>query len=163
MQKVAFLVILSVIIAAVGCGNTETERSAFGRAPDFELQDINGNTVRLSDYSGKVILLNFFATWCPPCRVEMPDFNEIADNYKGRVKIIAVNVGRESLSKVQRFAASNNLKFTIAMDNGSVSNSYGPIRAIPVTVLIDRNFNIAKKYIGMRTKDIFTEGIKELL
>ena len=159
-RKALFLLVLSLVMFVVGCGSTQAQ---YGKAPDFQLQDINGNTITLSDYSGKVIALNFFATWCPPCRVEMPDFNEIQAEYPDRVKIIAINVGRESISKVQGFADSNNLEFTIAMDDGNVSRLYGPIRAIPVTVIIDRDFNIAKKYVGLRTKEVFVADIETLL
>jgi len=133
------------------------------RTADFELEDINGRKFRLADYSGKIIILNFFATWCPPCKAEMPDFNEITREYANDVTIIAINVGNEPLSKVRSFAETNKLRFRVAMDDGYVSRLYGPIRAIPVTYVIDKNFNIARKYLGARTKAVFVKDIKELL
>ena len=146
----------------IGCGTTQAEKPEYGRAADFEAQDINGNTVKLSDYSGKIIMLNFFATWCPPCRKEMPDFNEIAQEYKQKVEIIGVNVGREGLPRVKSFAERNNLTFSIIADDGKIANLYGPINAIPVTVIIDKEFNIARKYIGMRPKEVFVSDIEDL-
>jgi thiol-disulfide isomerase/thioredoxin len=159
-----------MLIFAAGCINTEAEKPvsggvpgrASGGAPDFEIQDINGRNIKLSDYSGRVILLNFFATWCPPCRAEMPDFNEIASEYRGRVMIIAVNVGNESLDTVRAFVNSNRLGFPVALDDGNASRLYGPIRAIPVTVLIGRDFKIAKRYIGARSKEVFVNDIEAL-
>lgn len=139
-----------------------TAHAEYGKAIDYELQDINGNTVRLSDYSGKVIILNFFATWCPPCRREMPDFNEVAKEYKNDVEIIAIAVN-DNLSKVQQFVKSNRLVFTVAMDDGRISSSYGPIRGIPLTFIIDRDFNIAKKHVGMMHKNVLISEFKELL
>jgi len=158
-----FLVILFIITIFIGCGDTNAEKTiSTSSVADFELKDINGRTLKLSSHKGKVIILNFFATWCPPCRMEMPDFNEIAKDYKGKVEIIGVNVGRESLAKVREFVKSYDLKFTIAIDDGTVSQLYGPIRAIPVSVVIDKDFNIAKRYIGARPKEIFIEDIEAL-
>ena len=147
----------------VGCGNAEVGETLKDKAPDFKLKDIKGNEFALSDYAGKVIVLNFFATWCPPCRQEMPAFDEIAKEHEKDVEIIAINIGREPLPKVIEFANRNKLEFTIAMDNGTVSDAYGPINAIPVTVLIDKEFKISKRYIGMRSKETFVKDIEELL
>ena len=147
----------------IGCLNSSAARAQTEAAPNFELQDIEGNTVELSDYSGKVILLNFFATWCQPCRAELPDFNEIQEEYKEDVKIIAVHMGREGKAHLQNFASANNLDFTIVMDDGKVSKLYGPITGIPVTVIIDKKFKIAKRYIGRREKEVFVKDIEALL
>jgi len=73
-----------------------------------------------------------------------------------------VNVGRESAERVKQFASSNNLEFTMALDDGQASRLYGPIRGIPVTVIIDKEFNIAKKYVGMRPKEVFVRDIESL-
>lgn len=158
-----FSLVLLMSMFTIGCENTQAEKYPHGRAFNFETEDINGNKVRLSDYSGKIIILNFFATWCPPCRAEMPAFNEIRRKYEHVTEIIAVNVGKESLSGVQEFANINDLEFTIVMDDGRLSDLYGPISAIPVTVIIDRDFNIARRYVGMRPKEIFINDIEELL
>jgi len=165
MMKRIMILPAAVLMATlvISCGNTRAEETVPQKARDFELKDINGEDIRLSDYSGKVILLNFFATWCPPCRREMPDFNLIQEGYADDVKIIAINVGREGLQRVKEFARTNGLKFTIAMDNGTVSRLYGPMPGIPVTVIIDRDFNIAERYIGLRTREVFVKDIERLL
>ena len=79
-RNILFLLLAGMILL-VGCSNVE---SADKKAPDFSLEDINNRTVRLSDYENKVIVLNFFATWCPPCRSEVPDFVELVDEYFSR-------------------------------------------------------------------------------
>ncbi len=158
-----FLAAVFLAMAAAGCGNSRAEIAGSERAMDFELRDMKGNSFRLSDYSGKVIVLNFFATWCRPCSMEMPDFDTIQKEYPDRVKIIAVNVGRENAQRIKEFASAKNLDFTIAMDNGAVSRLYGPMPGIPVTVIINRDFNIAGRYIGLRPKEVFVRDIKELL
>lgn len=162
-MKIFLLLGLFLTVIVVGCGSATTQPALAKKAPDFQVKDIEGSAFKLSDYSGKVILVNFFATWCPPCRMEMPDFNEIAKEYKGNVVIIGINVGRENIAKVQQFVESNNLQFKIAMDDGNISALYGPISAIPVSVLIDKDFNIAKRYIGMRSKEVFVRDIEALL
>jgi len=165
MKRLAvFLLVLSLLTCTISCGGSaRAGKSLNGKALDFEARDINGNMVKLSKYSGKIIMLNFFATWCPPCRKEMPDFNDIAKERKRDVKIIGVNVGRENLSKVRNFVNSGNLEFDIVIDDGSISNLYGPITAIPVTVIIDRDFNIVKRHIGLMTKETLIEELKDLL
>jgi thiol-disulfide isomerase/thioredoxin len=181
--KIYFLLLIFITIFAISCGNmqekaphserarpekahighTHSDGAHLEKARDFTLTDINGDKVTLSDYSGSIILLNFFATWCPPCRVEMPDFSRIQEEYPDDVKIIAVNVDNESHSKVHKFVQDNGINFTVAIDDGRASGLYGPIRGIPVTVIIDRDFNIAKRYLGMRPKEVFVEDIRALL
>jgi len=164
MKKLILCIcVLAAVSVIFGCGETRAEKTSYGKAPDFSLTNIDNERFKLSDSSGKVIILNFFATWCPPCRKEMPDFNEIAAQYADKVKIIGINVGNEDIDRVREFVERNGLKFTIAIDEGKVTALYGPINAIPVTVIIDREFNIYKRYIGLRSKDTFLRDIEELL
>jgi len=159
MKKILVMIFaLSLVMSGFGCSQSQAEK---GAAQDFSLTDINGETVQLSSFKGKVILLNFFASWCPPCRMEMPDFNEIAKT-RDDVAVVAVNVGDESVQKISEFAKSNGLTFPIAKDDNNVSRMYGPIRAIPVTILIDKNFNIAEKFIGSRSKAEFEAAIDKI-
>jgi len=163
MKKLCAIILACLLLTmGFGCGKSQASPGVSGKAMDFELKDINGNPFKLSDYSGKVIILNFFATWCPPCRMEMPDFNELSGKYPDALKIVGVNVAGESLSKVKEFAGQNGLTFTIVLDDGKVSRDYGPIRAIPVTVVINKNFEIAKKYIGARSKEDFEKDVLAL-
>ncbi len=163
MKKITIVLIAGFLLTlSLGCGRSSAEKAAYAKAADFTLNDINGKEIRLSDYSGKIIILNFFATRCPPCRREMPDFNEIAREYKDDVEVIAVDVDQESPSKLKDFAERYNLKFKILIDDGEASALYGPIRWIPTTFIIDKDFNIARKYTGSRTRQQLAEDIKEL-
>jgi len=163
MKRILSIVLICmVVLAGFGCSKTQAQMEMTGEAQDFELIDINGNPVKLSDFKGKIIILNFFATWCPPCRMEMPDFNEIYKMHQKDVEILAINVGGEPLPKIKQFAATNNLVFPVLMDDGGVSNMYGPIRAIPVSIIIDKEFNIVKRYLGARPKEIFIQDIEDL-
>lgn len=131
-------------------------------APDFTLEDLNGKAVKLSEFKGKVIMLDFFASWCPPCRQEIPDFVELQKSY-GTDSFSTIGVSLTDLNDTKSFANNMGINYPILIDDGSASAIYGPIRSIPTTFVIDKNFKIAKMYIGYRSKDIFENDIKELL
>ncbi|MDD5438694.1 MAG: TlpA disulfide reductase family protein [Candidatus Omnitrophica bacterium] len=165
MKKCAAIITAGLLLISIfgcGCGSGHAQQASLGKATDFELTDINGNPVKLSSYQGKVIILNFFATWCPPCRMEMPDFNELYRERQNEVVVIGINVGDESVPAIKNFVDRNKLLFPIAKDDGTVNQAYGPFRAIPVTVVIGKDFNIARQYIGARTKAVFENDIKAL-
>lgn len=153
-------IILLAAMLAGGCNATTspatTNQSANvpegisigNRAIDFELQTLDGKTVKLSDYRGKPVLLNFWATWCGPCRFEMPFLQQINDSYaaKGLV-MLAVDID-ESPDTVKKFMADFNLSLTVPMDTGKkISKAYS-ITGIPTTFLIDKNGIIRQKIVG---------------
>ncbi len=118
-------------------------------APDFELKDINGQVVRLSQFKGQVVILNFWATWCPPCREEMPSMEALHRKFadKGLV-MLAVNVEENGPQLVPEFLRSNPYSFRILYDSEArVQNLYRVFR-YPETFIIDRNGNIVEKVIG---------------
>ena len=131
-------------------------------APDFSLTDINGKTVSLSDFRGKAVILNFFASWCPPCRQEIPDFIELEKSY-GSKGFAMVGVALVSAGDAREFAGRMGINYPILVDDGKASDAYGPIRSIPTTFIIDKNGKIVKMYIGARAKAVFESDIKELL
>ena len=132
------------------------------KAPDFALKDIDGKTVSLSDYKGKVIILDFFASWCPPCREEIPDFIELQKSY-GVGSFSMIGVSLTDLNDTKSFAGKMKINYPVAIDDGKASAAYGPIRSIPTTFVIGKDSKIARLYIGYRPKDIFENDIKELL
>lgn len=131
-------------------------------APDFSLTDTNGNMVSLSAFSGKVIILDFFASWCPPCRNEIPDFIELEKAY-GDKGFAMIGVALVNAGEAKEFAGKMGINYPVLVDNGKVSEIYGPIRSIPTTFIIDKNGKIARMYIGYRAKAVFEADIKELL
>ena len=132
------------------------------KAPDFSLPDTKGKTVSLSDFNGKVVILDFFATWCPPCRQEVPDFIELEKTY-GDKGFAMIGVALVKLPDAKKFAREFGINYPVLVDDGKVSNLYGPIRSIPTTFIIDKDGNIVKMYIGFRPKEAFEKDIKELL
>ena len=131
-------------------------------APDFAVTDVDGKPVSLSEFKGKVIILNFFATWCPPCRAEIPDFIELTKAYGDKLAIIGVS--DEDKGSLKGFTKSQGINYSVLIDReGKASSAYGPIRAVPTTFVIDKNFKIRRHYIGARSKEEFENDIKEML
>lgn len=131
-------------------------------APDLNLRDLNGNMVRLSDFKGKVIILDFFATWCPPCKEEIPDFIALQKQY-GNQGFVMIGVSLSRLGEVKLFAEKLGINYIILIADNQATDAYGPIRSIPMTFVIDKEFKIARKYIGYRPKEAFENDITDLL
>jgi len=133
-------------------------------APSFTLQDLNGKTVSLSDFKGKVVVLDFWATWCPPCVMEIPHFIELYEQYKDKgFAMVGISLDREGVSVVKSFARKYRINYPILMTDGRIDKVYGGITGIPTTFVIDSAGNIRRKYIGYRDKAVFEADIKALL
>ncbi len=126
-------------------------------APAFTLKDLDGNDVTLSSYKGKVVLLNFWATWCPPCRAEMPSMQRLSDGLEGeKIELIAVNVA-ESTKTVEKFIEENGYTFTVLLDpNAYIAATYG-FRSIPTTYIIDAEGYALGMVVGSQEWD--TENV----
>jgi peroxiredoxin len=120
------------------------------KAPGFELKDLNGTVVRLEDLKGKVVFLNFWATWCPPCRDEMPSMEKLYTKFKGEdFTIVAIDL-RESPKKVRAFKKRYRLNFPILLDtDGMTGLTYG-VRSIPTTYLVDKEGHVIGGALGAR-------------
>ncbi len=150
-----------------------TERNE-AKAPDFKLATISGEEFSLSDYKGKVVMLNFWGTWCPPCRKEIPDLVNLQEKYnKDGLEIVGITLNSGSAAEIQKFADNRDMNYTLLTDINNnetsyVTNLYGkvlgqPISAVPTTLIIDRDGYIVKGYIGPRTEEIFYNDLKEYL
>jgi peroxiredoxin len=132
---------------------------------DFTLTSMEGEEVRLSDYRGKVILLNFWATWCAPCRVEIPDFVEVYEEYKDRgLEILGVlNLDDPSPDDLRAFATEYNMNYPVFRASDEFEAANGPIWGLPTTFLIDREGTICTKHMGPMSKETVEREIKGLL
>ncbi|MEE8341840.1 MAG: TlpA disulfide reductase family protein [Candidatus Neomarinimicrobiota bacterium] len=150
------------------------DRSGELKAPDFKLATISGEEFQLSDYNGKVVMLNFWGTWCPPCRKEIPDLVNLQKKYnKDGLEIVGITLNSGSAAEIQKFADKKEMNYTILTDfdnneTHAVTNLFGravgqPISAVPTTFLIDREGYIVKGYIGPRTEEVFYNDLKEYL
>ncbi len=133
-------------------------------APAFTLQDLNGKNVSLADFRGKVVILDFWATWCPPCVKEIPHFIELYEQYKDKgFAMVGISLDQAGISVVKSFAQKFQINYPILMTDGRVDKAYGGIQSIPTTFVIDSAGNISKKYVGYIDKAVFENDIKALL
>jgi len=127
------------------------------------LKDMHGKDVRLADYKGKVLLLNFWATWCGPCKIEIPAFVELQQKYgaKGLV-ILGISID-DTPAELRPFAEAMTINYPLLMMTEEVENAYGPIWAVPTTFLVTREGVVCRKHLGPATKAQFEAEIKPLL
>ncbi len=133
-------------------------------APDFALKDENGATVRLSDYRGKVVLLNFWATWCGPCKIEIPWFVQFESQYKDKgFAVIGISMDEGGWDEVKPYVRRVNVNYRILMGNDEVAMQYGGVEALPTSFLIDRDGRIASTHVGLVSKQDYQADIDALL
>ena len=151
----------------------EKDRNAI-IAPDFTLADLDGEWVSMNQFKGKVVLLNFWGTWCGPCRKEIPDFVKLSEKYqKDGLEIVGVTLTSGSAGKINAFADRWGINYTLLTDidgneTQSVTALYGQatgrrITGVPTTFLIDRDGYIRQKYVGPRSEAIFYRDLKPYL
>jgi len=141
-----------------------------GKAPDFCLKNLNGKNVEFKNFRGKVIFLNFWATWCGPCREEIPEFSKIYASYKNKgVEFLGISLDDGELSEVRdlvrEFSRKYRVEYTMAVGNPDVARDFGDVASLPTTFVIDQNGAIVKKYTGYSpavTRDI-EQIIKSLI
>ena len=134
-------------------------------APEFTLKDVNGATVRLSDYKGKVVLLDFWATWCGPCKIEIPWFMEFENQFKDRgFAVLGVSMDEGGWDEVKPYIQERKINYRIVLGNDQVGQAYGGVDSLPTTFLIDRTGRIALVHIGLeKGKNEIRDEIEGLL
>ena len=133
-------------------------------APDFTLTDGEGKSVKLTDYRGKVVLLNFWATWCGPCEEEIPWFVQFEKEYKGRdFAVLGVSEDEDGWKSVRPFVAREKVNYRMAIASELVSQQYGGIDALPTTFMIDRDGRVAASHTGLVSMKTYREEITRLL
>ena len=155
--NIFWIVVLLTVFLLVGCDNSTSEQPLTKVNPesklaaDFTLTNMQGEQVSLSQYRGKVVILNFWATWCPPCREEMPSMERLYQKYKDQgLVILAVSADENGKKAVSQFLQKTPYSFPILLDSDNIAqNAYGVFR-FPESFIIDRNGMVVKKIIGGR-------------
>jgi len=132
-------------------------------APDFTLKNLDGKEVKLSDYKGKIIFVNFWATWCGPCRHEVPAFIELQDQYEENLVILGISLDQGDLSVVPAFAKEYSMNYEVLYGSQQVVSAYGGIEAIPTTFVVDKDGYLRDMRKGNPGKEYFVKVIDALM
>ena len=133
-------------------------------APDFELQTLEGKNLKLSDLRGKAVLLNFWATYCGPCKIEMPWFVELQKEYGPQgFQIIGVAMDDASTDEIAKFVKEMGVNYPILLGKESVGQSYGGVAVLPTTFFVDRNGKVIAREFGLQSRSVFVDHIKKAL
>jgi len=153
-------VTLACALLASGC-----KKKSGKAAPEFSLKDASGQTVHLSDYRGKVVLLDFWATWCGPCKIEIPWFMEFESQFKDQgFAVLGVSMDEDGWSVIKPYVKDRKMNYRVLLGDDKVSASYGGLDALPTTLLIDRDGDIASVHQGITMgKEEFKNAIVQLL
>ena len=163
----------ALLLGSVGCSNLPNSVRAASElkpgkerhvAPDFALKDADGKVVHLSDYKGKVVVLDFWATWCGPCRIEIPWFTDLQRNNKDKgFEVLGVSMDDEGWEVVKPFMGEVGINYRVVIGNDATAQAYGGVDALPTTFLIDREGKIAAVHVGLASKKDIVNGVEELL
>lgn len=159
---VALLFILGTVLLSA-CGG-DSPAAPLQKAPNFALRDLNGQEVTLTQFLGQPVMLNFWASWCAPCRLEMPLMEATYQKHKDEgLVILAINSG-ESPEAAQAFVTENKLTFPILMDeNLEVSNLIYRLRGLPVSIFIDREGNLVARHVGTLNERLIEEYVGKIV
>jgi peroxiredoxin len=132
-------------------------------APDFAVADIDGKKLTLSDYKGKVVLLDFWATWCTPCRAEIPQFVEMQQKYGPQgFQVIGISMDDDA-KPVRDFYQKLNMNYPVAVGDDKLAQSFGGVLGLPVNFIIDREGRIHAKYLGATDVSVIEKAVSDLL
>ncbi len=169
-RVVQFLAIAGIAAYLASCSFYEAEWPSVKdekdrkKAPEFVLKDANGDLAKLSDYRGKVVLLNFWATWCGPCEIEIPWFIEFQRQYKDRdFAVLGVSLDEDGWKSVLPFVAREKLNYRVMVTTEQVDQLYGGVDSLPTTFIIDREGRVASSHVGLAGKNTYRQEILTLL
>ena len=174
-HNLVLVVVIAVVIGMVvfasrmhkktaAAGATLQGNAVGAMAPDFTLTTLDGKKVKLSDYRGKAVLLNFWATWCGPCKVEIPWFMDLEKQYAPQgLVILGVAMDDDGKPTVTKFAQEMKIDYTVLLGNDNVADQYGGVEGLPTSFYVDRSGKIVKVVAGLVSHSEIEDGIKEAL
>ena len=169
-NPLALVVVALVVAAMLYFGFHMARRSSSARltqstvAPDFSLESLDGKNTHLSDFRGKAVLLNFWATWCSPCKIEMPWFVDLQKQYGPQgLQIVGVAMDEASKEDIAKFAKEMGVNYPVLLGKEAVGDQYGGVPALPESFFIGRDGKIVDKIIGLKGKSEIEEAIRKAL
>ncbi|MCF8261898.1 MAG: TlpA family protein disulfide reductase [Melioribacteraceae bacterium] len=143
--------------------NYKSASSNTSMAPEFTLKTTDGGNLSLSDYRGKVVIIDFWATWCAPCRKGIPDLVDLKQKYGDDLEIIGISLDQETISQVVPFMQKNNINYPVVYGNYQVTQQYGGVRSIPTSFVVDQEGKIVDSHVGLVSKNVYENLIDKLL
>jgi thiol-disulfide isomerase/thioredoxin len=176
-RDTTFLIFIAVLVSAMlffgirhtrqhaSNGSTSSSLDPKGQpAPDFTLKNLGGKPVQLSSYRGQAVLLNFWATWCEPCKIEMPWFVELQKDYGPQgLQIVGVAMDDSDESDIAKFVKDMGVNYPILIGKEAVGEEYGGVNVLPTTFFIDRDGKIVAREFGLQSRSVFVDHIKDAL
>ncbi|MDH4162520.1 MAG: TlpA family protein disulfide reductase [Nitrospirota bacterium] len=157
-----FVMVIVLLAALAGCTRQE-KTAAISAAPDFTLKDLAGKAVHLGDLKGKVVLVEFWATWCPPCRESIPGMERLHKAYQGKgLVVLGVSMDTSGLDEIRSFAKEFGISYPVLRGDDEVAAKY-MVRAIPMVYIVNKDGMIAKQYLGGAEEGDLEKDIKSLL
>lgn len=132
-------------------------------APDFSLKTLDGKPLNLADFRNKVVLLNFWATWCGPCRMEIPDLVDLQKRYKDRLEVVGLNVDDDDPNEIQKYVSQTGINYPVAMTPDDLRMQYGGIAALPTSFVLDTEGRVVQKHVGLWDPAVYETEIRALL
>jgi thiol-disulfide isomerase/thioredoxin len=159
MRAVLSVVLLAFVLCAVVPASAGEKT-----APNFALKTSDGKTVELKKLAGKVVVVNFWATWCGPCRAEIPGMLEVYGKYKSRgLEIVGISLDRGGWEAINPYVEKAKITYPVVLGNNDVAEAYGGIRAIPATFVVDKKGNLVEQHVGSVSTEDFEKMVKKYL
>jgi peroxiredoxin len=171
LRPIAAALVLCAALSTTDCNQYSSTVKASVKAehdrrpaPDFNLKDADGKAVKLSDYKGKVVLLNFWATWCGPCKIEIPWFMDFEQTYKDKnFAVLGVSLDEDGWDSVKPYIEQKKINYRVMIGTEQVAQMYGEVDSLPTTFMIDREGRVAAVHIGLVSKSDYIHDIVDLL
>jgi len=161
-RRLLLVMIFALIIA--GCSKGDSGQSLTGGAPDFTLPAVDGSMVSMADYSGKVILVDFWATWCPPCKEMIPVLSKLHKRYSDRgLVILGISLDRDGLEALGAYVHENMIPYKIVMADNKITKAFGGVSTIPTLYIVDRDGRLVRKLTGYQSYGQLEEQVKKYL
>jgi thiol-disulfide isomerase/thioredoxin len=159
-RSVCVLALLVAILLSIGPVGQAQEK----KAPNFRLKSHDGKVVELAKLKGKLVVVNFWATWCGPCRAEIPGFVEVYEKYRGKgLEIVGISLDDGGWNQVKPYIEKMKMSYLNVIGDGDLAQAYGGIQAIPTTFIVDKEGNVVKRHIGYMNKKDFEELVQKYL